>query len=47
MTTKARGSGLGLFLTLRLVQSAGGRLDIQSQVGRGTTCIVRLPRRRG
>ncbi|HYM79803.1 MAG TPA: ATP-binding protein [Candidatus Limnocylindria bacterium] len=47
LTTKAQGSGLGLFLTRRLVQSAGGTLDIRSEPGRGTTCIVRLPRRRG
>jgi signal transduction histidine kinase len=47
VTTKAQGSGLGLFLTRRLVRSAGGALDIESVVGRGTTCRVRLPRRRG
>jgi signal transduction histidine kinase len=46
-TTKARGSGLGLFLTRRLAESAGGELRIQSEPGRGTTCTVRLPRRRG
>ena len=46
VTTKAQGSGLGLFLTRRLVRSAGGTLDIESVVGRGTTCRVRLPRRR-
>jgi signal transduction histidine kinase len=46
ITTKARGSGLGLFLSRRLVRSAGGELDIESAVGRGTTCTVRLPRRR-
>ena len=46
-TTKARGSGLGLFLTRRLVQSAGGDLEIRGEPGRGTTCVVRLPRRRG
>jgi signal transduction histidine kinase len=46
VTTKAQGSGLGLFLTRRLVQSAGGTLEIESVVGRGTTCRVRLPRRR-
>jgi signal transduction histidine kinase len=46
VTTKAQGSGLGLFLTRRLVRSAGGTLDIDSVVGRGTTCRVRLPRRR-
>ena len=45
-TTKARGSGLGLFLTRRLVQSSGGDLEIRGEPGRGTTCVVRLPRRR-
>lgn len=46
VTTKAQGSGLGLFLTRRLVRSAGGTLDIESVVNRGTTCRIRLPRRR-
>ena len=46
-TTKATGSGLGLFLTRRLVQSSGGDLEIRGEPGRGTTCVVRLPRRRG
>jgi signal transduction histidine kinase len=46
VTTKAQGSGLGLFLTRRLVRSAGGTLHIESVVGRGTTCRVHLPRRR-
>ncbi len=46
-TTKASGSGLGLFLARRLAAGAGGRLGIRSEVGRGTTCVVRLPRRRG
>jgi signal transduction histidine kinase len=47
VSTKARGSGLGLFLSRRLVRSAGGELEIESVVGRGTTCTVRLPRRKG
>src|SRR5262249_8173530 len=46
-TTKARGSGLGLFVTRRLVQSAGGKLEIRSEEGRGTTCVVRWPQRKG
>ena len=46
-TTKPRGSGLGLFLARRLIESAGGELEIQSQVGAGTTCVVKLPSRRG
>ena len=45
-TTKATGSGLGLSLARRLAESVGGELRIQSAVGRGTTCIVRLPKRR-
>jgi signal transduction histidine kinase len=44
VTTKASGSGLGLFLSLRLVRSVGGDLSVESAVGRGTTCTVRLPR---
>ena len=47
VTTKARGSGLGLFLSHRLVRAAGGSLDIESEAGRGTTCTVLLPRTRG
>jgi signal transduction histidine kinase len=46
VTTKVTGSGLGLFLARRLAESAGGELRIQSEVGRGTTCVVRLPKRR-
>lgn len=45
-TTKATGSGLGLFLARRLAAAAGGELRIRSEVGRGTTCVLRLPRRR-
>ena len=43
-TTKAHGSGLGLFLTRRLLQSAGGTLELSRPSGRGTRCTVRLPR---
>ena len=45
-STKAQGSGLGLFLTRRLLESAGGTLEIESTVGQGTRCTVRLPRTR-
>ncbi|HEV2106556.1 MAG TPA: ATP-binding protein [Candidatus Eisenbacteria bacterium] len=42
-TTRAQGTGLGLFLSRRLVQSAGGELRIASRAGAGTTCTVALP----
>jgi signal transduction histidine kinase len=44
-TTKAQGSGLGLFLTRRLVESVGGSLAIESEPDKGTRCRVSLPLR--
>ena len=43
-TTKGpQGSGLGLSLVHGIVQRHGGRLEIESQLGQGTTVTVRLP----
>lgn len=42
-TTRAQGTGLGLFLAKRLLESAGGSLGIESAPGKGTICTVRLP----
>src|SRR5574341_802059 len=42
-TTKPDGSGIGLSLVYRIVQEHDGRIDVSSEVGRGTTMIVRLP----
>ncbi|MBN1193358.1 MAG: hypothetical protein JXA36_06685 [Coriobacteriia bacterium] len=41
------GSGLGLGLIDRVARTFGGRLSIDSAVGRGTTVTVRLPYERG
>ncbi|MFN8589585.1 MAG: ATP-binding protein [Candidatus Eisenbacteria bacterium] len=46
-TTKAQGSGLGLFLTRRLAEGAGGRLRVANRPERGATVTVELPLRRG
>jgi signal transduction histidine kinase len=37
------GTGLGLSITYRLLSEIGGRIDVQSSVGRGTTFTVTLP----
>ncbi|MGA2866652.1 MAG: ATP-binding protein [Verrucomicrobiota bacterium] len=42
-TTKKRGSGLGLMIVQRIVRAHGGRIELESQVGRGTTFRLWLP----
>ena len=43
-TTKGdRGTGLGLSVVYGIVQRHGGTIDIQSQIGRGTTFVISLP----
>ena len=42
-TTKDRGTGLGLAISQRIVQAAGGRIDVTSREGAGTTFTVVLP----
>jgi PAS domain S-box-containing protein len=42
-TTKKGGSGLGLMIVQRIVRAHGGRIELESQVGRGTTFRIFLP----
>jgi signal transduction histidine kinase len=42
-TTKEEGTGLGLSIAAGIVQEHGGRLDIKSKEGNGTTFILTLP----
>jgi len=45
-TTRQEGTGLGLAIAKRYVEQNGGRLEIASRPGSGTTVRVRLPRER-
>jgi len=46
-TTKARGIGLGLSICKSFTESNGGRIGVESEVGKGTRFAVLLPVRRG
>ncbi len=43
-TTKAKGTGLGLMVTDRIVRAHGGTIAAESSLGEGTTFTIRLPR---
>ena len=42
-TTKKRGTGLGLMIVQRIVRAHGGKIEVESHAGRGTTFRVWLP----
>ncbi len=42
-TTKKKGTGLGLMIVQRIVRDHGGRIDLESHVGKGTTFRIWLP----
>jgi len=42
-TTRKKGTGLGLMIVQRIVRAHGGRIELESHAGRGTTFRVWLP----
>lgn len=43
MVRRQAGSGLGLMISRRLVELHGGSLEIESEAGKGTRAVMRLP----
>ncbi|KAA3633394.1 MAG: sensor histidine kinase, partial [Bacteroidetes bacterium] len=41
---KPRGTGLGLFICKQIVEAHGGEIKVESEIGKGSIFIVRLPR---
>jgi signal transduction histidine kinase len=42
-STKHEGYGLGLAMIKKIVEEAGGRIEVRSTVGQGTTVTLFLP----
>ncbi|HVN82661.1 MAG TPA: ATP-binding protein [Terriglobia bacterium] len=42
-TTKERGSGIGLAIAQKIIDSHRGSIDVESEIGRGTTFTIKLP----
>jgi signal transduction histidine kinase len=42
-TTKEKGLGLGMAITHRILEDHKGSIDVQSQVGLGTTFTIHVP----
>jgi len=46
LTGKPKGTGLGIPISRRIIEHFGGRLWVESEVGKGATFSFTLPRRR-
>ncbi|HEX40908.1 MAG TPA: sensor histidine kinase, partial [Phycisphaerales bacterium] len=43
-STRPEGSGLGLSTARKIIGAHGGRIDVQSEPGKGAAFTIRLPR---
>jgi signal transduction histidine kinase len=43
VTRRQEGTGLGLALTRRIVELLGGKIDVESEIGRGSSFTIELP----
>jgi signal transduction histidine kinase len=46
-TTKKTGMGIGLFHCKTIVEALGGRIEVESEEGKGTTFRILLPAKTG
>jgi two-component system sporulation sensor kinase C len=42
-STKKEGTGLGLSICYNIIKIHNGSIDIETELGKGTTFIIRLP----
>ncbi len=42
-TTKERGMGIGLYLARKIVEAHEGKIEVKSELGRGTAFVIQLP----
>jgi signal transduction histidine kinase len=42
-TERAEGTGLGLAITRKIIEGHGGKIEVKSEVGKGTEFLLRLP----
>lgn len=42
-TTKARGMGFGLVICKRIIEAHGGKISLESTLGKGTTVTLIIP----
>jgi signal transduction histidine kinase len=44
-SSRSRGAGMGLAIVKKIVEKRGGEISVESELGKGTTFRIRLPRR--